>query len=177
MRSYIRAICLFGGLAALIDAAYCDPALPIGAPAIESAQKPSFATARIAIRTDTQTIPIRVELATTYAQRSLGLMNRARLPADRGMLFLYPEPQSPLSGFWMFHTRIPLDIAFLGRRGVILGIKSMTPCASSDPLACRVYAAGVAYTAALEVNQGFFAAHRISRGDQVVLPVAQIPPE
>ena len=177
LRLQMLTICLFCALAALSSGARSDPMWALGAPAAERSRTPSFDTARIAIKTDTRKIPLRVELATTHAQRSLGLMDRARLPANAGMLFLFAKPQSPLSGFWMFRTRIPLDIAFLGRRGVILAIKSMTPCASFNRLICARYAAGVVYTAALEVNQGFFAAHRISRGDRVVLPQTRRPLE
>jgi uncharacterized protein len=177
LRLLVRTTWLFCALAALSNGAHSDPTWAIGAPAAERSRTPSFDTARIAIKTDTRKIPLHVELAITHAQRSLGLMNRVQLPANAGMLFQYAEPQSPLSGFWMFRTRIPLDIAFLGRRGVILVIKSMTPCVSSNPLACPAYAAGVEYTAALEVNQGFFAAHDISRGDRVMLPETRTPPE
>lgn len=157
-------------LALLSTGARGDPLWTLGAPAGVDAPAPAFDAARIAIQTDVTTIPLRVELATTYEQRSLGLMDRTQLPANAGMLFLYAESQSPTSGFWMFRTRIPLDIAFLGGRGKILAVKSMTPCASFNPLQCPGYVAGVPYQAALEVNQGFFARHGISPGDRVLLP-------
>lgn len=99
----------------------------------------SFDTARVCIITATDTLPLTVEVAATDAQRAYGLMERGQLPADTGMLFTYPEPQSPESGFWMFRTRIPLDIAFLGPGGEI---RSMQPCTSPDPRWCDAYPRG-----------------------------------
>ncbi len=177
LRLLMRTAWLLCILAAPSNGAHSDPAIAIGTPVTERSRIPSLDRALIVIKADTRIIPLRVELATMHTERSRGLMDRGQLPANAGMLFLYAEPQSPFSGFWMFRTRIPLDIAFLSRRGVILAIKSMAPCASSNPRACPVYTAGVAYTAALEVNQGFFAAHKISRGDRVMIPETRTPPE
>lgn len=131
--------------------------------------QPAFKT-HIRIVTDTATFSLRVELATTEAQRALGLMYRTQLPPNAGMLFLYPKPQPPTSSFWMLHTRIPLDIAFLGADGRILNIQTMAPCQSTIPWRCPIYPAGVTYSAALEVNKGYFAHHAISVGDRVRLP-------
>lgn len=128
----------------------------------------SFDTARVCIATATDTLPLTVEVAATDAQRAYGLMERDQLPADAGMLFTYAEPQPPESGFWMFRTRIPLDIAFLGPEGEIRSIQTMQPCTSPDPRWCDAYPAGVEFQAALEVNQGFFAARGIDVGDRVL---------
>ncbi|QJQ95848.1 MULTISPECIES: DUF192 domain-containing protein [Halomonadaceae] len=113
---------------------------------------------------------LEVEVAKSFAQRGRGLMDRDALDPDSGMLFLYRRPQPPRMGFWMFRTRIPLDIAFIGEDGSILNIATMAPCASSDPNHCPVTHAGVTYIAALEVNAGYFAEHGIAVGDCVVLP-------
>ncbi|BAU47810.1 hypothetical protein SVA_1235 [Sulfurifustis variabilis] len=116
------------------------------------------------------TVGLRAEIARTVEARSRGLMDRSHLPADAGMLFVYPEAQPPQSGFWMFRTRIPLDIAFLDGDGRILAIRVMEPCGSAVSFRCRTYAPGVPYRAALEVNRGFFARNRIAVGDRLVLP-------
>lgn len=145
-------------------AASGGPQPPLSAPRL------AFDQTEIMIQTEDGTTPLQVELATDPQQRSRGLMDRARLPTNAGMLFVYPEAQSPLSGFWMFRTRIPLDIAFLNAQGKILAIQSMTPCASADQVRCPSYLAGVPYTAALEVNRGFFERHGITVGDRIQLP-------
>lgn len=115
---------------------------------------------------------LEVELAETLAQRRRGLMERDHLGAEAGMLFLYDGLQSPDSGFWMYRTRIPLDIAFIDAAGRIAAIHTMTPCDSDDPGQCRAYPAGVAYRAALEVNAGYFADRDIGIGDCVSWPGA-----
>ncbi len=129
-----------------------------------------FDTVALRIATRTDTLPLRAELAATEEQREVGLMERASLPAGAGMLFWYAELQPGSAGFWMFHTRIPLDIAFLGADGEILAIRAMEPCPSEYPGSCPSYPAGVAFQGALEVNRGFFRRHGIGTGDRVLLP-------
>lgn len=107
---------------------------------------------------------LEVELARTPSQRQQGLMNRDHLDADAGMLFLYTEAQSPQGGFWMYRTRIPLDIAFIDADGRIAALHTMQPCPSRNPYECPVTVAGVTYHAALEVNAGYFAARGIEAG-------------
>jgi uncharacterized membrane protein (UPF0127 family) len=113
---------------------------------------------------------LEVELARSSAERQRGLMDRDHLAADAGMLFLYTEPQSPQGGFWMYRTRIPLDIAFLDAEGRIAAKATMQPCPSQNPYDCPVTLAGVTYHAALEVNAGYFEAHGIGVGDCVIWP-------
>ena len=113
---------------------------------------------------------LEVELARTTAERQRGLMDRDTLAADAGMLFLYDQPQSPQGGFWMYRTRIPLDIAFLDHEGRIAALYTMQPCASSNPYACPATVAGVTYHAALEVNAGYFEARGIEVGACVSWP-------
>lgn len=113
---------------------------------------------------------LQVELARTTAERSTGLMERDSLAPDAGMLFVYQYPQSPQSGFWMYRTRIPLDIAFIDGQGRIAALHTMQPCTSSNPANCPATLAGVEYRAALEVNAGYFEAHGIGEGACVTWP-------
>jgi uncharacterized membrane protein (UPF0127 family) len=124
----------------------------------------------VAIRGANGTATLRAEIAATAAVRSRGLMGRPRLAPDAGMLFIYPEAQPPDSGFWMYRTLIPLDIAYLDGQGDILAIRTMEPCRSALSLNCPTYPPGVPYRAALEVNSGFFARNRIAVGDRLVPP-------
>ncbi|MGH8504161.1 MAG: DUF192 domain-containing protein [Gammaproteobacteria bacterium] len=138
-----------------------------------AAGTPAFNVADIEIRTRDKTIPLAVEIAATADQRATGLMGRARLAPNAGMLFLYPGSQPPESGFWMYRTRIPLDIAFLETNGRIVAIDTMAPCASANPSRCPPYLAGVEYSGALEVNKGFYARHDVEVGDRVTWSDAQ----
>lgn len=129
-----------------------------------------FASDTLAIHSQHGPHKLEVELAESFTQRARGLMERDELANNAGMLFLYSQPQPPNSGFWMYRTRIPLDIAYIDTNSRIVGIDSMSPCDSADPTGCPAYAAGVEYVAALEVNAGFFSAHGIDVGDCVSLP-------
>ncbi|WP_253272886.1 DUF192 domain-containing protein [Halomonas sp. PR-M31] len=111
-----------------------------------------------------------VEIARTAQERSFGLMERDHLAEEAGMLFIYEEEQSPSSGFWMYRTRIPLDIAFLDKNGEIRAIHSMPSCKSEQAARCPSYPAQVPFQAALEVNAGYFDARGIKVGDRLTLP-------
>lgn len=103
--------------------------------------------------------PVKAEIASTYASRQLGLMHRDAMPADQGMLFVYPDED--VRGFWMKDTRIPLSIAFANRKGEIVRIADMKPFDTT-----RVSSL-VPATYALEMNQGWFEAHGVQKGDRI----------
>lgn len=128
----------------------------------------AFDTTRVAVVAGPDTLPLTVELAETEAQRAYGLMERDSLPEGRGMLFRYRTPQPPGAGFWMWRTRIALDIGFLDGEGRIVAIRSMEPCPSAEPRWCPSYAPGVGYQSALEVPAGWFDRHGVEVGDRVV---------
>ena len=113
------------------------------------------------IRQGTTTVEYVVEVAADGAQRQRGLMGRASLPANGGMLFLFPVKVQ--TGFWMKGTLIPLDIAFISDQQ-ITEIRSMTPC-TRDPCPSTTPAAG--YDSALEVNAGAFARDGVAAGARV----------
>ena len=110
-----------------------------------------------------------MELATTEAQRTMGLMERRALPDDAGMLFLYPTTQPSDAAFWMYRTRIPLDIAYIDSAGVIRTIVPMEPCTATLAQGCPNYPAGAPFRAALEMNKGYFSRHAFAVGDRIVL--------
>jgi hypothetical protein len=153
---------LLPALAVLLAAAGCADGEEVPAEPVVA-----FDTTRVRVVTDADTIPLTVELAETDAQRRYGLMERAELPADAGMLFVYPEPQDSTRGFWMYRTLIPLDVAFLNGDGRIVAIRTMQPCPSPNPRVCRVYSPGVPFRAGLEMNAGWFEAHGVDVGDRV----------
>ena len=105
------------------------------------------------------TIHLRVELATTSQEQTLGLMERRQLADSAGMLFVYSAEQPATAGFWMFRTRIPLDIAFIDSLGTIVAVRHMVPCTSTLAEGCPWYAPDVPYRAALEVGAGYLAQH------------------
>jgi hypothetical protein len=91
-----------------------------------------------------------VELATTLAQRARGLMFRASMPANHGMLFLFPQPR-PMA-FWMKNTAMPLDILFFDQQSrLIAAYYNVPPCRSTP---CPQYSSGKAAAMVLELNGG-----------------------
>lgn len=129
----------------------------------------SFDSADVRITSDRDTVTVRAELALSSEQKTLGLMERQRLAENAGMLFVYDSTQSPEAGFWMYRTRLPLDIAFIDSAGVIRAILVMLPCETTIPQGCPTYPPKVPYRYALEVNSGFFQAHAITVGWKLVL--------
>lgn len=129
----------------------------------------TFDTARVRLVTKADTISLVVELARTANQKTMGLMERLDLSDSAGMLFIYDATQPATAGFWMFRTKIPLDIAFLDSAGVIRSIRQMEPCQTATAQNCPTYQPDVPYRAALEVNAGFFAKRRVVVGDRVLL--------
>lgn len=113
-----------------------------------------FDSATVRLATARDTVPLMLELAVSADQHDVGLMERRHLPERAGMLFIYDSTQPPDAGFWMYRTRIPLDIAFLDSAGVIRSVRTMTPCATTLPQGCPSYAPGTPYRYALEVNAG-----------------------
>lgn len=99
---------------------------------------------------------LKAELAYTFANRQQGLMHRDTMPADHGMLFVYADEK--IRGFWMKDTRLPLSIAFADSQGVIVRIADMQPF--DEDRTTSLYPAKYA----LEMNQGWFAAHGIEKG-------------
>jgi uncharacterized membrane protein (UPF0127 family) len=129
-----------------------------------------FDSTRVRVLTPSDSLFIPVEVARLPEQRSLGLMERRSLPDSAGMLFLYSADQPATSGFWMFRTRIPLDIAFLDSAGTVVAIRHMEPCTAQLAAGCPTYEPGAAYRAALEVNAGFLQRHGVVPGSRIVLP-------
>ena len=78
------------------------------------------------------------EIASTPAQRAIGLMYRDSLGDDRAMLFDYQTPQPAF--MWMKNTLIPLDMLFIADDGVILHIEveaqpgDLRPRGTSEPV-------------------------------------------
>jgi uncharacterized membrane protein (UPF0127 family) len=102
---------------------------------------------------------IQAEVANTDATRTQGLMYREKLEDNRGMLFVFSSvsPQC----MWMKNTLVPLSVAFIDERGVILNIADMKP--RTEQSHCSV--APVRY--ALEMNQGWFAGKGIKPGAKI----------
>lgn len=99
------------------------------------------------------------EVASRPEDRATGLMGRRELPENRGMLFVFEQPDRQC--FWMVQTFVPLSIAFLRDDGTITNIEHMTP------LSPKSHCASEPVRLALEVNQGWFNKRNIQAGMQI----------
>ena len=106
-----------------------------------------------------------VEIADTRGKQALGLMFRDSMPADQGMLFIFPGEAS--RSFWMKNTRIPLDIMYFDKDLKLVSISSDTP-------PCRVrycpsYPSARPAKYVLELNAGTASELGVGVGDRLVL--------
>jgi uncharacterized membrane protein (UPF0127 family) len=102
---------------------------------------------------------VHAELATTLAEREIGLMNRDALPDSAGMLFVFSRDQ--ILSFWMKGTKINLSIAFLDSEKTVLNIVEMT---AFDESTFHRSVGPARY--ALEMRQGWFSDRGIVAGSK-----------
>jgi uncharacterized membrane protein (UPF0127 family) len=130
------------------------PAAPIERSAAGLDQVP------LSVRSNGRTHRFIVEVARTLEEQNYGLMNRASLAPDRGMIFPYDPPIAV--AFWMKNTLIPLDIIFIAPGGKILNI-----AANTTPLSLEQVPSAGPVEAVLELAGGRAAELGIEPGDQV----------
>jgi uncharacterized membrane protein (UPF0127 family) len=134
---------------------------------VDGASVIAFDTATVRLASPRDTVTIHAEVARSTEQRTMGLMERRSLPDSAGMLFVYQGDQPANAGFWMFRTRIPLDIAFADSTGRIVAIRTMVPCEARLAAGCPSYEPGQPYRAALEVNAGLLARRGVAAGSRL----------
>jgi len=99
---------------------------------------------------------IEAETAATTDSRMLGLMQRKTMPAQRGMLFVFPVPATHC--MWMRNTDLALSVAFLDEKGRIINIEDMQPHTEINHCAAKP----ARY--ALEMNIGWFKSRGLKAG-------------
>jgi hypothetical protein len=102
---------------------------------------------------------IEAEVAANDQHRQVGLMNRKTMPAQRGMLFVFPQERTHC--MWMRNTLMPLSVAFIDADGYIINIENMQPQTEDN------HCAKVPARYALEMNEGWFAQRGIKPGTRL----------
>ena len=106
-----------------------------------------------------------VEIADSSQEQALGLMFRDSMPADSGMLFIFPN-EAPRS-FWMKNTRIPLDIMYFDKDLKMVSISANAkPCRVSR---CPSYPSIAPAKFVLELNAGTASELGVGVGDRLTL--------
>ena len=102
---------------------------------------------------------IDAQVASTNAQRQIGLMHRQEMPQTEGMLFVFEQPA--VQCFWMKNTLIPLTAAFVTDDGTIANLADMKPLDEASHCSTQP----VRYV--LEMNQGWFEAKHLKAGHKL----------
>jgi uncharacterized membrane protein (UPF0127 family) len=108
---------------------------------------------------------IRVEMATTNAQKAKGLSQRKYLGKDDGMLFDLRNDNPP-HVFWMKDMLIPIDIVWINERKIIKINEAVQPPLPNTPdtqLEKLIVMENVDYV--LEVNTSYTSSHNVMVGD------------
>ena len=102
----------------------------------------------------------RMVLTTDLAR---GMMFRDSLAADRGMLFFH-EREGTYS-YWMYQTRIPLDIIWMDRYRRIVEISANAPPCKTVASQCRHYGGNQRAQYVLELAGGMASKYGLKVGD------------
>lgn len=125
---------------------------------------------RPAVLKDMTTVPapatgqMQFEVVTSPDKQELGLGNRANIPDNYGMLFVFPKDDR--YGFWMKDMLVPIDMIWLSDNGDIILIDS-----SVEPDTYpHVFYPPQPVKYVVETKAGFAAEHGWTVGTHVPLP-------
>ena len=90
-------------------------------------------------------------------------MDRTAMPADHGMLFVFPDSQPRT--FWMKNTLIPLDMLFFDANRHLVAIQADAQPCKADP--CQLYPSNEPARYVLELNAGAAAKLGARKGDLI----------
>ncbi|MBN2451316.1 MAG: DUF192 domain-containing protein [Lentisphaeria bacterium] len=122
-----------------------------------------------------------LEVAATPAARERGLMGRASVPHDGGMLFVYPS-QQPSLAFWMKNTLVDLDIVYLDAAARVVSTAVMRaeparrPEEPEDAYEQRLplYPSAGPAQYAIEFKAGTLDLLRLRQGDRIALDTVRL---
>lgn len=112
-----------------------------------------------------------LEIAADDAARYQGLSDRAHIPADGGMLFVYPR-ETTLT-FVMRRCLVPIDLLFLDASGRVVRMHAMAvePYDTRDEDLARYSSAPYPAQFAIEVAGGTIRELGVTAGDKITLPL------
>lgn len=118
----------------------------------------------LSVKSSGETYEFTVEIADTPEAIQQGLMFRASLSPDAGMLFDFGGTRP--ASMWMKNTLIPLDMLFILEDGRVVAIAR-----NAQPGSLRSISPGVPVRAVLELAGGRAAQLGIEPGDIVIHPI------
>ena len=117
-----------------------------------------------AVATTPNDTEIQLEVARTPQEQAMGLMYRPALPDNRGMLFVFPSPQS--ARFWMKNVPVHLDMVFM-LNGVVQYIAANVPPCEMNP--CPTYGPRRLIDQVIELRAGRAAELNLKPGDRITI--------
>lgn len=112
-----------------------------------------------------------LEPAMTAAARQQGLSGRESIDAEGGMLFVFPDDEVRVQGFWMKDCLVDIDIIFLDREGLITAMHHMPvepPNERESPR--RTYSSRRPAQFAIELKGGTLEGLNLKVGQRVDFP-------
>jgi uncharacterized membrane protein (UPF0127 family) len=96
---------------------------------------------------------LQTEVMVKDEDRAMGLMFRPSLPLDRGMLFLFEQPD--FHGIWMRNCKFPIDILWLDQSHKVVHLaEKVPPCTAKEAADCEVYQPLARASYVVEINAG-----------------------
>jgi uncharacterized membrane protein (UPF0127 family) len=126
----------------------------------QAPQNPVGPTDPLTIVSSGKNHAFKVEMADTPQETQMGLMYRASMPKDHGMIFSF-KPAYEVT-MWMKNTLIPLDMLFIDEHGTVLAIAE-----NARPHSERLVGPGLQVSSVLELNGGIAKELGIKPGDKV----------
>jgi hypothetical protein len=108
---------------------------------------------------------VHVEMATNEKEREYGLMERTKLPAGRGMLFVHDDTAD--HPYWMYHCKIGLDIIWMNGDRKIVEMSPDTPPCTGKAASCPNYGGHEPSKYALELPVGSIRKHGLAVGQTI----------
>ena len=109
-------------------------------------------------------VKINAETMRNEAELMRGLMFRESLAPNRGMLFIHPAENT--FRYWMYQTKIPLDLIWMDHDRRIVEMSLDTPpCTSGSAKECANYGGKFKSKYVLEVKAGVARKNGLKTGD------------
>ena len=126
----------------------------------QAPQNPVGPTDALTIVSAGKTHAFKVEMADTPEESERGLMYRASMPKDHGMIFDF-RPSHEIS-MWMKNCLFPQDMLFLDEKGTVIAIAE-----NARPGSTRLISPGFPIASVLELNGGIAKELGLKPGDKV----------
>lgn len=128
--------------------------------AVSNWSLPFFAP-KSSVTIDGQTFHVKV--ATTEAEKEMGLSTTKSLPQDQGMIFVFNK--ADYYAFWMRNMHYPLDIIYIANKKIVSIASDVKNPNNNQPL--PVYHPSSPADTVLEINGGLSQKYGFKDGDSV----------